>query len=368
MSRTIRTALLLIALLPLSMAAQPQADREAARALAAQSISATDNGDLDRGMELMDQALALDSGNVNLKYEKAYIHVKKQEFKKAMAILIPLLEQPGAEDLWYQMLGNCYDYVGDPKKAVATYAEGLRRFPNSGRLHLEMGIIALGRKDYDKAIEIWEEGIQRAPRYPSNYYWAAKLFCNSAEPLWGVLYGEIFMHLETRTKRTAEISELLYKTYAKSISLWSDSSAINFLKELMVRMPENPKDFVLPFTMRYTRAMLLGCTIGIEMGPRKKIEMSIPVLHRIRERFLQTWFSDTAAAVPANVLFDFQRRVMDAGHLEAYDWQIFAFGDLEGFKIWRSENPKKLEALGAWWEENGIAIDDEHYFSRLKVE
>ena len=79
------------------------------------------------------------------------------------------------------------------------------------------------QKDYAKALEImqaipyYEKGIEMAPEYPSNYYRLARIYCNSENEIWGVIYGEIFMNLERNTQRTREISALLYQTYQKAL-------------------------------------------------------------------------------------------------------------------------------------------------------
>ncbi len=78
-------------------------------------------------------------------------------------------------------------------------------------------MIQLGKKDYNKALTYFEKGIEVAPNYSSNYYWCARLYCNSTEEVWGMIYGEIFMNLERNSKRTAEISKLLFDTYKKEI-------------------------------------------------------------------------------------------------------------------------------------------------------
>jgi hypothetical protein len=50
-----------------------------------------------------------------------------------------------------------------------------------------MGISALNAGRFSQAIDHWEMGIDQAPAYASNYYWAAKALANTPEKLWALL-------------------------------------------------------------------------------------------------------------------------------------------------------------------------------------
>src|SRR5690606_10686824 len=111
-----------------------------------------------------------------------------------------------------------------PQKAIQVYEDGLKKFPLSGKLYLERGTMELKREDLDAALKYYEMGIKVDPNFPSNYYWASRIYSYTTETVWTLIYGELFMNLERNTKRTAEISKLLYDTYVESIQIDSDTS------------------------------------------------------------------------------------------------------------------------------------------------
>src|SRR4030095_3920321 len=207
--------LILFFLIPSFLLAQP--DKEKAKEKVREAIKLMDGGKVDESLTLLEEAFKLDPHDITIPYEAAYAHTLKKDYKKSIEILERLKSHKDATDIFYQLLGNAYDYDKQEEKALSTYQDGLKRFPKSGRLYLEQGIVYLNKEDYNKALSMYEKGIEVAPHFPSNYYWASKIFCNSDNEVWGLIYGEIFMNLERNSRRTAEISKLLYDTYKQGI-------------------------------------------------------------------------------------------------------------------------------------------------------
>ena len=83
----------------------------------------------------------------------------------------------------------------ESKKASKVYAQGLKRFPDSGALYLEQGVVSGNAGHYDEAVAFFEKGISVAPMFPSNYYRAAQFYAYSTSKVWSQIYGEIMMNL-----------------------------------------------------------------------------------------------------------------------------------------------------------------------------
>src|SRR5690606_12333945 len=140
--------------------------------------------------------------------------------------------------------------------------------------------------------------IEVQPRFPSNYYWAAKIYMNSNEEVWGLLYGEIFMNLERNSNRTMEISKLLYDTYTNQITLTSDTSiTVSFCQQVIVNIKEitNTKDMKLPFCMIYEPTLLMSVAFT------KAIDINS--LDQIRKDFVENYYKMGHDKTHPNVLF-----------------------------------------------------------------
>lgn len=340
-----------------------QTNKEIAISKAKEAIKMEDEeGKYEDAIKLLEEAQKLDPENITFPYEISYAYTSMKEYKKAANILEKLVNHKDAYGRIYQALGNAYDYQGKAEKAIETYKKGIQRFPEAGELYLELGNMYVAKNEYDKALPCYEKGIEADPKFPSNYYWAAKIFCNSSEEVWGMIYGEIFMNLERNSKRTAEISKLLFDTYKSEIKFTSDTSfGVSFSKNASIDISSlmDPKKFKLPFGMGAYEAGLMMAVVGEK-------EINLNSLHAIRQRFVQSYFKGQNGVNYPNVLFEFQQKVLNAGHFEPYNHWILMKGDEGGFEAWHAANKEKWENFVQWFKDNKLEIDKHHKFFRAQ--
>ncbi|HMN04556.1 MAG TPA: tetratricopeptide repeat protein [Flavobacteriales bacterium] len=325
-----------------------------AKAKGKEAVRLVDQGEFDKGIALLKQASKLDPGNIEYPYELGYAYYTKQEYDQAVKVLKPLVKEKDAFDLIYQLLGNSYDHLGKRGLALDTYKAGLKQFPHSGNLYLEMGVMQLAVEDFDAALSYFEQGIEAAPRHPSNYYWAAKLFCHSSEEVWGMIYGELFMNMERNSRRTTEMSKLLFDTYASEIQIQGDSSIrISFSKGGAMTTGSTQ----LPYGIGVYEPVLSLATVG-------ETAIDINSLDRIRSRFLDLYHQQGFDKSHPNALFAYQQQVKEAGHLEAYNHWILMKGDEDRFGEWAGSHKEEWDSFVAWFRENGLEPDEGHRFYR----
>jgi tetratricopeptide (TPR) repeat protein len=333
-----------------------------------QAIKIMDEGKYDESIELLRQAMKLDSTKYSYPYEIAYAYYQNKQLAKAIDVaeqIITTYDTLGAE--CYQLLGNMYDDDKKPQKAIETYLVGLKKFPNFGKLYLEIGIVeAFANKNVDKALKYWETGIEKDPKFPSNYYWAAKVYCNSEEEIWGVIYGELFMNIERNSKRTVEISKLLYDTYRKAITINSKKEiGISFSKSTTLQLPEKDKAFKFPFSAAYE--MMMSVSVAPILVENKKVkELNILLLNKVKTTFIEQWYSQKKDREYANILFDFQKKLQADGFLEAYNYWIFMKGDEAEFNNWQVKNKDAYEKFATRFDANPLEINREKRFYRTQ--
>ena len=328
-----------------------------AKEIVNEAIKHVDEGDYKTGIKLLQEAQKLDPEDVDITYEIGYAYYLDKDYKKAIQILEKIKSDKKAKDYVFQLLGNAYDNLGKTEDALAAYKDGLKKFPNSGRLYLEQGTLWMRQKEYNKALDLYEAGIKADPDFASNYYWAAKLYCSSSEEVWGMIYGEIFMNIERGSKRTAEISKLLYDTYKEQITFPNDTSTrISFSKNMTLNVDKLEGGKIkLPFgNMGYEMILSLST-----VGTRK---INIQSLDKIRTNFVDLYYSNGKDKEYPNLLFEYQKKVKDAGHLQAYNYWILMKGDDQGFSNWLEGNKEAYEKFIAWFKDNAMVVDDEHKF------
>ncbi len=333
-------------------------NEEKAFAKGKEAVDLMDNGEIDKSIKLLEEAKKLDPKNIDYPYEIAYAKYLKKDYKSAIKIAEPLTKHKQVNDRVYQMLGNAYSLNQQREKAIATYEKGLKLFPSSGKLYLERGNMELFIKEYGKALTYYEKGIEVDPKFPSNYYWAARIYCGSTEEVWGMIYGELFLNLERNTKRTAEISKLLFDTYKSEIKFFGDTSfTVSFSKNATINISSltDPNKAKLPFGIGVYEANLM-----FSIPPVNAID--IASLNNIRSAFLNNYFINEHDKKYPNVLFNYQKQIKEAGHLEAYNYWILMKGDEVGFKKWLTGNKDKWENFVEWFVDNGLKINDDNKF------
>jgi tetratricopeptide (TPR) repeat protein len=332
--------------------------QQEARAKGSQAIKLMDNGEIEASITLLKEAQKLDPKNIDFPYEIGYALYLKKDYAGAIKQLKPLTKKKDAQDIVYQLLGNAYSLSGDRSGAIRTYEDGMKRYPNSGRLYLERGNMEAFVENYDEALGYFEKGIEVDPNYPSNYYWASKLYCHSSEEVFGMIYGEIFMNLERNTRRTEDISQLLHKTYCSELQIVNDSTTtVSFSKNatIYVNDPSDLSQFRMPFGIGVYEPVLLLSSLALDT-------IDIHTLNTVRTKFVEQYYAQNHHTTFPNVLFAYQKRVAEAGHLEAYNYWVLSVGNPTEFDIWAEANPKKWTSFMNWFTRNAIEVTDENKF------
>lgn len=349
-----------------SVLAQPESDsKKAAYAMLIEAIELMDDGKIEESIELLEKAQKVDpEDDIIYPYEIALAYTKKEDYKQSIKILKKLLKRDDVYDQVYQLLGNSYSLSGKAKKAIATYEKGLSLFPASGPLHLERGTMELKEDRLDKALYFYEKGIAVQPTFASNYFWTSRIYALAThEEVWGMIYGEIFMNLEFATERTYATGELLFNTYQNEITLTNDSQAsVSFSRNQLnideIKIKVKGKEPTLPFPLKVYEPLMLLSVLG-------ETEINLASLNRIRAKFLSSYFENGFNDEYPNILFEFQKEILDAGHFEAYNYWLLGPGDEEAFDQWRTENEEDWAAFVEWFSDNDLEIDDQvHYFHR----
>jgi tetratricopeptide (TPR) repeat protein len=318
-----------------------------------EAIKEMDAGNFSQSRVILEGVLQKDSTNYDAWYEYAYSYYMQKDYAKAVSIMQTQTGHAEATDQLWQMIGNSQDIMGNSEEALATYAKGLERFPNSGRLYVESGNIFLIKGEIEQAIPYYEKGIQMDPEFPSNYYRLARIFCNSENEIWGVIYGEIFLNLERNTQRTREMSALLYQTYQRALVYEKGQWAISFAKDAS------------PFTMAFE--VNIGLAATQYQLSSKKPSINVASLLSIRKEFLKLWMESEMAKQQPVILFDFWQSIDDMNFWEAYNYWVFAQAPNDQFEKWRKANDTNFGYFVKWYNPNPIVITESTYFSRSKT-
>jgi tetratricopeptide (TPR) repeat protein len=188
-----------------------------------EAVRLMDQGLYKDAIRFLEQCRKLDQNNYFFPYEMGYAYYELKNYNKTRELLEPLILRKDINEMVFQLLGNTYDMLGKKEKAIQTYRSGIKRFPQSGRLYVELGILEFNRKNISDALYYFEKGIKAEPDYPSSYFHSAQIYLRSDLKVWGLIYGEMFMNLERTTDRNQEMSRYIGATYYNQIEFSGDS-------------------------------------------------------------------------------------------------------------------------------------------------
>lgn len=300
----------------------------------------TKKGDYANAIVVLNGAVKKDPQNMELLKDLAFDYYLQQENAKGLAVARPLLERPDADVQCYQLTALFYKAIEDPKECEKLYKAGIKRFPNSGALYSEYGEMLWARQDY-AAIKLWEKGIELDPNYSSNYYHASKYYFFTYDKVWSLIYGEIFVNLESYSKRTGEIKDLLLEAYKKFFDDGGSKKG----------QPKNPSPFAAAFLdVMSKQAGAVAQGINAE---------TVDVL---RTKFILSWFNQYATNYPFR-LFDFQRQLMKDGMFEAYNQWIFGWSENPGnYQDWTKSHADDFNKFSGFQKGRIFKMPEGQYY------
>ena len=346
-----------IALIGFLIPTNAQTNTEKAVDLKNQAIELMDNGNIEESLKLLQQAQELDPNNILIPYEIAFAYQLAKDYDKSIEVTKPLLKHKHVFDQVYQLIGNSYDLIGDKDKAIQYYDKGLKKFPNSGKLYLEKGIVLASKEMWNEALDSWEKGIAADPTHSSNYYYASQVLSQTNEKIWGIYYGEIFINLEPNTERTKIISKLIYDTYKACLPIKDNSWHQAFSEKATNISFGSIKNFKLSFETVHTLTMEKGCK---DVDPKFTIDNLIT----IRKQFLTNWNEDRAKYYP-NVIFEYHNLLTDNNMFDQYFYWLLKDGSISEFENWKTKNQTAYENFIVWYKENPMAFTDKNKTNRF---
>jgi tetratricopeptide (TPR) repeat protein len=252
-----------------------------------------------------------------------------------------LLDREDADVQVFQIAGNVYKQLAEAKDADKMYKKALKKFPNTGALYAEYGELLWLEKDFN-CINVWEQGIQSDPNYSGNYYYASRYYHLTTDKVWAIVYGEIFVNMESYSSRTAEIKTMLLESYKKFY---------------LIDPKAKPSKSNSEFTTAFTDVMNRNAS-AVNNG------ITTETLVMLRTRFILDWYKDYAGKMPFR-LFEHQRQLLQEGMFEAYNQWIFeAASNLAMYDNWTKLNAAQYAEFTKFQKSKLFKVPANQYYQK----
>lgn len=278
-------------------------------------------GDYNNAIMILNRASQAAPENIEILKDLAFAYYLKRDYVSAMQVAKPMVEKPNADVQSFQILGMVYKAIEERKDCEKMYKAALKKFPASGVLYNEYGEMLWSKQEYTGATKLWEKGIESDPNFSGNYYNAAKFYYFSPDKVWGLVYGEIFVNLESYSKRTEEIRGLMQDGYKK---LFADAD--------LTKKQDSKNEFVKAYL-----AVMQKNSKAVAEG------ISPETLLHLRTRFVEDWQRQYGAKFPLR-LFDHQQQLLKNGMFAAYNQWLFASPkDTTEYQAWTASHTEEVQ-------------------------
>lgn len=302
-------------------------------------------GDFDNAIVILTRAMQLDKNNPDILKDLAISYYYKRDYEKALDEVKILLDRDDADVVSFQIAGNVYKALEEVKECEKVYKAGLKKFPDSGPLYSEYGELLWAKKDFS-AIDLWEKGIRIDPACSGNYYNAALFYFYTKDKVWSLVYGEIFVNMESLSERGAAMKKLLLDGYKEK--LFSEAN-------LMAGDEKNKNEFSKAFLACMNKQSSLANS-GI----------NTETLTMIRTRFILEWFDKFAARFPYK-LFDYERQLLQQGLFDAYNqWLFGTVENLTAYDNWTKTHDDEYKNFTAFQKTRVFKMPAGQYYQNDK--
>ncbi|GEM_PF-2820626 len=308
------------------------------------SLRYLQTNNLDSAMLFANKAMEVDSLSLDVNYNKALIWIKKGKHQKAIDLLESKLNNPDARDYHYQIVASSYDIIGSKNTALKLLETAQVKFPASGRICYEIGIIQYSSDDKYQALITWTQGIEREPTFDGNYYHLAMHYSTQPNKIWALYYAECYVALATNANKSKKLSKMMY-----------DLLADNYRNGKFYLVDSTIDVVSRTISFEYILAMGLDSVFSAKKAMPKNI--GLKEINTLYSEFLDNYLRNGLNEKLLNALIDYKKSIRDKGqkYLEVYNYIIFSNGNPKELSLWLDKNENKYEECTQWLEKNNFA-------------
>lgn len=292
-------------------------------------LSSMSKGNATEAIAIFQKIIPLEPNQASLKKSLAQAYQLAGNYQNVLTILEPQITLGQADAESYRLVGQAYGSLKEEKKAQKILADGIGKYPKSGLLYYEQGMMFKKQKNYENALKSWLDGIAVDPNFHLNYHEAAIAYVQTDQVIWAIIYAEIFINKEPHTQRAQETRILLLDAYHKLF--FTPSKSINGDLNLWKAEPNIFTDAV--------KKTYLSLFFVVSDG------INTENLLMLRSRFMVSWSNNYAQRFPFN-LFSYHDDLMRNGHFDAYHQWLF--GKSENPELYQKWTSSFGDALSQW--------------------
>ncbi len=301
-------------------------------------------GDFDNAVASLLKARQTDPLNMELLKNLSFAYFLQRDFAKAIETGKIVIEMDDADQQAFQILGLSYKSIASYKEANKLYKVALNKFPKGGVMYNEYGESLALEKNTKEAIIQWEKGIELDPNFSGNYYNAIKFYSDQQNYIRIILYGELFVNLESYSVKTNEVKNTLLVAYknlfkADNKKLQLSATELSLFEQKVI-------------------------AIFKEVNSNTTNLTSAEQLTEVKQLFLAKWFTNGSISFPYR-LFDHWQYLATKNMLSAYNQWLLANAFSENaFSVWQQNHVDEFNQFQLFQQSRVFKISEAQYYSK----
>lgn len=297
-------------------------------------------GDPENAILVLKNGLEKYPDNSEIMQELAMTYYSTQRNPQAMEAIKPLLASAKPEETVFQIAGLIYRSSQLPKEAEKNYKAGIKLYPKSGMLYNEYGqLMEIMEPGRGEGIKLWEKGIEMNPGFAANYYHSARYYNMMNNSVWVLLYGEMFVNLDSYSNRTIEVKNMLFQFYKKIFAF--GFSGLN---------EKNPFEKLVSDCF-FKQKSLAASGITPES------------LSAIRTRFILDWYNSAESKKYPFRLFERQQQMLREGMFDAYNqWLFGGAANMAVFQNWTKAHTEEYQTFTKFQRQQLFVVNAGQYY------
>lgn len=299
------------------------------------------NNNPEQAIILFKQAIRIDPQEVSLRRDLSYAYFLIGDLKEAKNGIKDVLNSSFADEQTFRIAAAIENADGNTRRANRIIKDGLQKFPYSGLLYQQQGVLYQFQKKEKNALDSWQKGIEVDPNFASNYYYAALAYAEKEEHIWAVIYGEVYLNMEDNPNRGIEIKKQIINSYQELFKQDNLSDLPAFGKDN--QNSEQNFSNVLEF-------------LTLQNGGILKRGFDIEALIMLRTRVLLDWKNNYSINYPSSLL-SYHQRLMKNGYFDTYNqWLFGAYLNSQEYSTWKQMHNKIFANFENWKNKNPLQM------------
>lgn len=191
---------------------------------------------------------------------------------------------------------------------------------------------------------------------PKSYEMLSDVFSGTTEKVWAIVYAETYCNMEPFSKTTRALSKRIPTLLQNSVSNDKNTISISLTKSAEVS-EDRISSGQLPFETNYETSWALALVTANDA----KTPSTLADMNKVRQAQIAIWLEKK---LPSNEFINRLLTIKAAGHLEAYNYWLFASSFPKEFEAWKINNSTKYRSWVSWLNDNKFVIIS-HDFHRL---